>query len=63
MAGRLVTLAKTVDDFIIDRALQLCRNQGVISLIVPNKLGSADYATGARRVVTANNRLDRKSVV
>ena len=40
-----------------ERALQLCRDGGLAGLIVPNKLGSADYAAGARRVLALENRL------
>jgi hypothetical protein len=40
-----------------EKALRLCRNRGAASLIVPNKLGSAEYAAGARRVLASENRL------
>ena len=43
----------------IERALQLSRPGGLVSMIVPNKLLSASYAAGARRVLTAENRLIR----
>ncbi len=36
----------------IEKALQLCRDQGCTSLIVPNKLLSADYAQAARSLLT-----------
>jgi len=35
----------------IEKAVQLCRRGGLASLIVPNKLGSAGYAAGARQVL------------
>ena len=41
----------------IDRALDLCRDTGISSMIVPNKLGSANYAKGARKVVAKDNQL------
>ncbi|MCY4146613.1 MAG: N-6 DNA methylase [Chloroflexi bacterium] len=41
----------------IDKALSLCRDNGISSLIVPNKLGSASYAKGARKVVANENQL------
>jgi len=31
----------------VDKALQLCKTGGLSSMIVPNKLGSANYAAGA----------------
>lgn len=43
----------------IERGMQLCRNNGLASMIVPNKLGSASYASGARSVLTENNELLR----
>lgn len=43
----------------IERALQLCRPGGFSSLIVPNKLISANYAAGAREVLAARNHLVR----
>jgi N-6 DNA Methylase/TaqI-like C-terminal specificity domain len=36
----------------IERALQLCRPEGITSLIVPNKLFSADYAHATRRLLS-----------
>ena len=39
----------------VEKALALVRRQGLSSLIVPNKLGSAGYAAGARRVLTQEN--------
>ena len=36
----------------IEKALMLCRPNGLISLVVPNKLASADYASGARSLLT-----------
>ncbi|MDP2805088.1 MAG: N-6 DNA methylase, partial [Gallionellaceae bacterium] len=41
----------------IEKALALTRPHGMASLIVPNKLGSASYATGARRILTNDCRL------
>ncbi len=41
----------------IERASKVAKNSGYISMIVPNKLGSADYATGAREVTTRSNTL------
>jgi len=39
------------------QAIQLCRPGGLVSFIVPNKLGSADYARDIRRLLTVENRL------
>ena len=41
----------------IEKAMAVTRSHGLVSLIVPNKLGSANYAAGARRVLTKENRL------
>ncbi len=41
----------------IDRSLQLLRDNGLHSFIVPNKLASADYAAVARRRLASDNRL------
>ena len=41
----------------VEKALELCRSGGLASFIVPNKLGSAGYAAGARQVLTVENRL------
>ena len=41
----------------IDKALGLCRDNGISSMIVPNKLGSANYAKGARKIVANDNQL------
>jgi adenine-specific DNA-methyltransferase len=41
----------------IEKAHQVTRSGGFVSLIVPNKLGSADYARGAREVVAVSNSL------
>ncbi len=41
----------------IQKASDLCRPAGVSSMIVPNKLGSADYGTGAREVLSSDSRL------
>jgi hypothetical protein len=39
----------------VDKALQLCKTGGVSSMIVPNKLGSANYAAGARGIIAENS--------
>jgi hypothetical protein len=41
----------------IEKALSLCRPGGRQSFIVPNKLGSAEYAQGARELLTRGHRL------
>ena len=41
----------------VEKALQLCKVGGLSSMIVPNKLGSANYAAGARAVIAANKLL------
>ena len=41
----------------IDKALSLCRDNGISSMIVPNKLGSANYAKSTRKVVANLNQL------
>ncbi len=41
----------------IDKALSLCRDNGISSMIVPNKLGSANYAKSTRNVVANLNQL------
>jgi type I restriction-modification system DNA methylase subunit/predicted type IV restriction endonuclease len=41
----------------IEKAVGLTRANGKTSFIVPNKLASANYAEGARRVLTSSNRL------
>jgi hypothetical protein len=41
----------------VERTLELCRDGGMAGLIVPNKLGSANYAATAREVLTRDNRL------
>jgi hypothetical protein len=41
----------------IERALQLCKTGGLSSLIVPNKLLSANYASGARSLLCHNRLL------
>lgn len=38
----------------IERALQMCKRGGLHSFIVPNKLMSADYSVGARKVIREN---------
>lgn len=35
----------------VERTIAVCKSAGRISLIVPNKLGSANYAIGARKIV------------
>lgn len=39
----------------IERALELCRQSGYQSFIVPNKLISADYATVVRKILSEQN--------
>ncbi len=39
----------------VEKALQLCKAGGLSSMIVPNKLGSANYAAGTRGVIAANS--------
>jgi hypothetical protein len=41
----------------VDRALSLTKNSGYIGMIVPNKLASAEYASGARRAITTRSTL------
>jgi N-6 DNA Methylase/TaqI-like C-terminal specificity domain len=41
----------------IEKALNLCRSNGFISLIVPNKLASANYAAGARSLLTTTSQI------
>jgi len=41
----------------IELGLRLCAPGGCLALIVPNKLASADYAAGARRLLTREARL------
>ena len=41
----------------LEQGLNLCRTGGITSLIVPNKLGSAEYAASARQLLTQQNRL------
>jgi len=43
----------------IERAIDLCRPGGRHSFIVPNKLGSANYARNIRALMVGENRLDR----
>ena len=40
-----------------EKAVQLCRRGGTVSLVVPNKLASAEYAAGVRRLLAIENRL------
>ena len=40
-----------------EKALQLCRHRGLSSFIVPNKLGSAEYAHHTRHLLTQDNQL------
>lgn len=39
----------------VERAIALCKPNGRTSLIVPNKLGSANYAADARKVIACNS--------
>ncbi len=41
----------------IEKSLTLCRSDGFISLVVPNKLASADYASGARSLLTTDSQI------
>jgi hypothetical protein len=41
----------------VEKTLDILRPGGLASLIVPNKLGSADYAAGARRALTEDQTL------
>jgi len=41
----------------IERALELCRLGGLVNLIVPNKVASAEYAAAARELLTRQNTL------
>lgn len=41
----------------IEKSLMLCRPNGLISLVVPNKLASADYASGARSLLTTASQI------
>lgn len=41
----------------LEQGLNLCRTGGITSLVVPNKLGSAEYAAPARHLLTQQNQL------
>jgi hypothetical protein len=41
----------------IEKSLSLCRSGGLMGLVVPNKLASADYAAGARSLLAAETQL------
>jgi hypothetical protein len=41
----------------IEKSLSLCRSNGMISLVVPNKLASANYAAGARSLLTTQSQI------
>jgi len=41
----------------IEKSLELSRKGGYVSLIVPNKLGSAEYAAGARAVIAQKSKI------
>jgi hypothetical protein len=41
----------------IEKSLTLCRSNGLVSLVVPNKLASADYAAGARSLLTTQSHI------
>lgn len=41
----------------IEKAIDLCRPGGLVSLVVPNKLASADYASTVRQMLTQENQL------
>src|SRR6185437_11476205 len=38
----------------VEKALELCNTGGLSSMILPNKLGSANYAAGARTIISEN---------
>lgn len=42
----------------IERAIELCRDGGRHSFIVPNKLGSANYASAIRRIMASETTLE-----
>ena len=42
-----------------ERAIELCRDGGRHSFIVPNKLGSANYARSIRRIMTSETTIER----
>jgi N-6 DNA Methylase/TaqI-like C-terminal specificity domain len=41
----------------IEKSLMLCRTGGLVSLVVPNKLASADYAAGVRSLLATESRV------
>lgn len=41
----------------IEKSIALCRSGGLISLVVPNKLASADYARSVRQMLSQENQL------
>jgi hypothetical protein len=41
----------------VERSLELCRPGGLVSLVVPNKLVSADYAATVRSLLTRSHKL------
>jgi N-6 DNA Methylase/TaqI-like C-terminal specificity domain len=41
----------------IEKALDLCRSGGLVSLVVPNKLASADYAAGVRSLLASDSQM------
>ena len=41
----------------VERSIALCKDNGIASLILPNKLGSASYACGARQVIAGQSLL------
>lgn len=58
-AARYVTASGNWDIFcvFIEKALSVCVPDGYVSMIVPNKLASAGYASGARRLLAKDNRV------
>jgi hypothetical protein len=41
----------------IEKGLALCRTGGLLSLVVPNKLAAADYATGTRSLLATDSQM------
>ena len=41
----------------VEKSIRLCKRNGFSSLIVPNKLGSTDYASGARAIIANEAKL------
>lgn len=43
----------------VEKTMQVCKKDGLTSLILPNKLGSAEYAAAARKIVANENILNQ----